>query len=66
MAGYVPGEDVEVVPRLPYRCPHVCDYWAYPYWHLHCARCRLRQGLLDVLASLVLIGIFVFAWVLVR
>jgi len=51
-------------PHFPYGCPHVYDDCWYGPWR--CTRCILWRGLIDLLASLVLIGIFVFAWVQLR
>jgi len=47
-------------PCFRYRCPHSCNdyYWD---WHFRCARCIAWQGLLDLFAALVLVGIFIVA-----
>jgi len=55
---------LRMYPHFPYGCPHVYDDCWYGPWR--CTRCILWRGLIDLLASLVLIGIFVFAWVQLR
>ena len=52
-------------PWFPYRCPHLFEeYWRSPYWR--CTRCIVWEGLVDLFAALVLLGIFAFVAVHLR
>jgi len=52
-------------PYFPYGCPHVCNDYHW-YGPQRCTQCIIWSGLVDLLASLFLLGIFALIAVQLR